>query len=105
MNLTIRMVISFTVIVASIMMTCDREKELPQNETPPAEELQAHPMDGRGAAIVIPDDPVLAADRGSWKVHFFPGEEGIDTGGGILFQIWRLPLLAHSSRGGEAHGT
>ena len=74
----------------------EQDGESHTHEEPSATDLTAHPSDGKGRAELFPDDPVKAGDWGSWTVRFFPGTEGIDTGGGILFQVspfwyWSTP--------------
>ena len=87
---------TFVSLVLLVTLACSSTEKEQGDEIQPAEELAAHPTDGKGSAVLFSNQPVKAADRGSWKVLFFPGEDGIETGGGILFQVspfwnWSMP--------------
>jgi len=45
------------------------------------------PLDGKGAARVIPNDPVAVNTYGTWEVTYSVGEGGIAVGGGIAVHI------------------
>jgi hypothetical protein len=52
--------------------------------------------DGKGTAVVTPDSDVAVSSWGSWKIIYTVGEEGIDTGGGVVVHIspfwgWTVP--------------
>jgi hypothetical protein len=45
------------------------------------------PLDGKGAARVIPNDPVAVNTYGTWEVVYSVGKGGIAAGGGIAVHI------------------
>ena len=52
--------------------------------------------DGKGTAVVTPVDEIVVNSWGSWKIIYTAGEEGIDTGGGVVVQVspfwgWTVP--------------
>jgi hypothetical protein len=82
-----RLIALFATVVSLLSFSCSRAREETTESVPKNGELSAHRTDGKGRAVVIPDTPVRASSWGSWKVLFFPGEEGIATSGGIVFQV------------------
>jgi hypothetical protein len=85
-----------------LVVSCaDREDQSPagtggSSREQPDTTYVAHPSDGQGRAVVTPGDPVRVSQWGSWRILFFPGEAGIRTGGGIVFQVspfwgWSMP--------------
>ncbi|MFQ6102987.1 MAG: CehA/McbA family metallohydrolase [Candidatus Glassbacteria bacterium] len=96
MRKSIRETAACIILLVAISLSCTSKTQQKQSDSPQVQDLQAHEMDGKGSAVLIPDHPVKAAEWGSWKLLFFPGDEGIDTGGGILFQVspfwyWSMP--------------
>ena len=49
--------------------------------------LPSSPQDGKGAARVIPNDPVVINTYGTWEIVYSVGREGIAPGGGIAVHI------------------
>lgn len=48
--------------------------------------------DGKGTAVLTPNDPVRVLQRGSWSIHYVAGPEGILPNGGVLIHVspfWR----------------
>jgi hypothetical protein len=87
---------TFMSLVLLVTLACSSAEKEQWGEIQPAAELTAHPTDGKGSAVLISEQQVRAGDWGSWKVLFFPGEDGIETRGGILFQVspfwsWSMP--------------
>ena len=61
--------------------------ELTANESAPATENFLSPEDGKGEAVVIPNDDVAVNTYGTWKIVYTVGKEGISIGGGIAVHI------------------
>lgn len=86
-------------VLSLLLASCESRQKENATEGPAARGLSAHRTDGKGKAVVMPDAPVEAASWGSWQILFFPGEEGIARGGGIVFQVspfwgWSMPQTA-----------
>lgn len=43
--------------------------------------------DGAGSAAIIPEAPVPAGSRGTWRVRYVAGGAGIQIGGGVVVQV------------------
>ncbi|MCU0612514.1 MAG: DUF3604 domain-containing protein [Candidatus Eisenbacteria bacterium] len=79
-------------LLVVLLLSCART-DAPEPADPSAE-------DGRGTAVMIPAEPVVAGSLGTWDIIYRTGREGLPPGGGIVLQIspfwkWSPPQISH----------
>ncbi len=91
--LVIGMLLAAVILVSSIYIGFQLKKRngvsVPVNitQTDSVTRRAASPQDGKGTAVVIPDQDATVSSHGTWKLIFTVAETGIAKGGGVAFHI------------------